>query len=376
MRILVIVPYYSPHLGGLENYARHISQGLSDLGHEIMIVTSNHLIRHKEVVTIDGIKVHRLPYWFKLFNTPVNPLWRIQLRRIVKNYQPDVINAHTPVPYISDTGERVRGNIPFILTYHNDLTKNNYILDILCQLEYMLLTNKTLRRSTNIIGTSSTYIEHSRYLSPHIDKCRVISPGVDTKLYTIQKKDNTQSKVLFVGQLHSNHSHKGLNVLIRAMPLLKSENVELIIVGEGDDIPRYKALALELGVSSINFMGRISDKQLASTYQSASVLILPSTTKAEGFGMVILEAAACGTPTIASNIGGISEAVQNGKTGLLIEPNNTRALAEAIDVVLGDPILREQLGSNAYQRAINDFNWSLQSKKTEKVFKDAIAERR
>jgi len=367
MRVLIITPYYYPYLGGLENYARHIAVGLAKSGHQVSIITSNQESRKTETTLIDGITIYRLPYLVTIFNTPVSPFWRYKLRKLINELKPDVINAHTPVPYMADLVERVRGRVPFILTYHNDLAKEPFLLSQLAKLEYIVLTNKTIRRASGIIVTSQKYLDNSRYLNSYREKCDIVSPGVDTALYKPQQNVSNTKTVIFVGQLHRNHSHKGLNVLIDAMIKITAKNVRLLIVGSGDGLTMYRDQIAQLGLTDVVFAGRLSDEELARSYRESSVLVLPATSSAEGFGMVILEAAASGVPSIGSNIGGISEAIINGRTGLLVPPNDAIALASALDTILLDDTLQNDLGRNAHARAVADFKWAKQINKTETI---------
>src|SRR3712207_4234978 len=103
MKLMIIAPYFYPKIGGLENYAYNIALGLKKkFKWNIVVVTSNHVEKKYKEEKINGLKIYRLPYLFKLSNTPINPFWYFQIREIIKKENPDVINAHTPVPFISD----------------------------------------------------------------------------------------------------------------------------------------------------------------------------------------------------------------------------------------------------------------------------------
>src|SRR2546430_400729 len=103
MKLMVVTPYYHPKIGGLENYARQLGIALKENEKwEVVVATSNHEGRASRIDSVDGMKVYRLGTWFKLSNTPVNPLWPLMMRRVIKAEKPDIILAHTPVPSMAD----------------------------------------------------------------------------------------------------------------------------------------------------------------------------------------------------------------------------------------------------------------------------------
>src|SRR3989338_4119208 len=117
-KLLMVTPYFYPKIGGLENYAFNISKGLKEkYNWEIVVITSNHENTGYQEETINGIKIYRLPRWFKVSNTPINPMWYWQIKDIIKKENPNVINAHSPVPFIADMAAKAAKSlgIPFVL---------------------------------------------------------------------------------------------------------------------------------------------------------------------------------------------------------------------------------------------------------------------
>src|SRR3989344_789930 len=165
-KIMVVTPYFYPKIGGLENYAFNISKGLKKYGWEVVVITSNHESNTYKEEIIEGMKIYRLPRQFKLSNTPISFKWKEQIKDIIQKEKPNVINAHSPVPFIADVSARIahKLNIPFILTYHNDLVKDNPLLNFVAKAYYWILGNKTLNLSNKIIATSKYYVGMSPYL--------------------------------------------------------------------------------------------------------------------------------------------------------------------------------------------------------------------
>jgi glycosyltransferase involved in cell wall biosynthesis len=157
--------------------------------------------------------------------------------------------------------------------------------------------------------------------------------------------------VLAVGRWDSKEKYKGADDLIRALAQLTQlfPEVQLALVGRGDDIPRLKSIAAEQNVSgSVHFLENVAENdQLAACYAHSEVFALPST--GEGFGIVFLEAMAFGLPVVGANAGGVTDIVQSGTNGVLVPPKNPEALTQALSRLLNDQNLRKNLGQNAVQ---------------------------
>ncbi len=366
-KIIFVTPYFFPKIGGLENYAYNICKGLKyRYKWDVVVITSNHVTRKYEEDLIDGIKIFRLPYWFKISNTPINPLWFFSIKKIINEFKPDIINAYTPVPFIADIACLVKSNTKLILTYLNDLDKSNLILKIIIFIYQLILGNNTLIKSAKIIAISNFYLDKSTILSKYSDKISVISPGVNTEIFV---PTNTQphlkvKNILFVGNLDKTNMHKGLNYLLEAISYIKKCEIKLIIVGKGDAIDIYKKQIKRLHIENIvEFFQAKTDIELAKYYNRSDVVVLPSYNNSEGFGMVLLEAGACGKPVIGTKVGGVPYAVNNNKTGLLVEPKDSKALSKAIYKIINNPILAKKMGKNGRDRVKEKFKWIHQIKR-------------
>ncbi len=376
MKLLVVTPYFYPKIGGLENYAWHICKGLKNkYGWEIVAVTSNHLEKKYVEETIEGIKIYRLPYWFKLSNTPINLGWIFDLMRIMRKEKPNVVNAHTPVPFIADLAAIASHlcSIPFVLTYHNDLIKNN-ALDLIFRLYFATLGKITFMISKNIIATSHFYVDNSRYLKSIKGKLSVISPGVNLDFYNsvevsqpVVQAHNNKKVVLFVGQLDKTHSHKGLSYLIEAIKIVqqKIKQVKLVVIGRGDMIDSYREQSSDI---DIEFKENANDTVLIQQYKLSDVVVLPSVSDSEGFGMVLIEAGACAKPVIGTKVGGIPYVIDHEVTGLLTDAKDASALARDISIILSNPKLAQQMGINGYKKIANKFTWDMKYKQAHNLF--------
>lgn len=373
---MFLTPYFYPKIGGLENYALNIAKGLRDQGkHEVFIVTSNHISKKYVEEKVEGLRVIRLPRLFKLSNTPINPFWYSKLRKIIKEEKPDVINAHSPVPLLADMAFFARGKIPFVFTYHaGSLKKGKFLIDIPIRVYENTVLKHILNSSDEVITVYPEFIEKLIGNSRSIHQ---IQPGVDDSLFKINSKiirDNMT--VLYVGRIERSSHWKGIEVLIKAIAQVRMSypEINLHLVGDGNAVEGYKKLVNKLGLTdNVTFMGAMRGDNLANAYQTATMLVLPSTTAAESFGMVLIEAMACSLPVIGSDIGGIPNVINNHETGILVKPNSIESLVRAINSTLRFPKTAKEYAINAAAIVNNEFHWQHKIDKTNKLLINVTA---
>ncbi len=376
MKILVTIPYFYPKIGGLENYALAILRGLNERYKiDVVVITSNHINNKYEEDNLGRIKIYRLPTWFKLSNTPINILWFFYVQKIINKEKPDLINGHTPVPFMADLGGFLAkvNKIPFVLTYQNDLFKNSNLINNILKFYYKTVGNFIFKNSKKIICSSAYYANNSPYLKKYLNKISIVPPGVYKdrfeKIRNI-KFSISSGYILFVGQLDKTHSHKGLDYLLSAICILKKRNtiLKLVIVGKGNNKNYFEGLATKLNINKdIVFAENVTDKMLPLYYKNASLVVLPTINNSEGFGIVLIEAGISKKPVIATKVGGIPFVVDNNKTGILVPPKNSEALATAIEKLIKNSKLAKKLGEEGYKKVIENFTWDKQVEKTYKL---------
>lgn len=358
MKVLIVSPYYSG-VGGLQQYTFKIAAGLHDAGVETTVVTTSRFPRGP------GPSVITLPRLTKISNTPVSLRWFGSIKKVIEEFDPDVVNGQLPVPYMADVAARVCGDRPFVLTYHNDAVGVTLLTKLMVRAYYDILGKGTIKRASRIITTSQRYAERSPYLNKFGNKTAVVPPGVD--LATFNPNVNSRFVkdtfdldgpiILFVGQLNKAHRHKGLPILIRALRDL-DPSTKLVVVGGGNWLSHYVAEAERASVAErVVFAGIVPEEEMPLYYRGADLTVLPTYTAAEGFGMVLAEANACGRPVIGTNVGGIPSVVRDRYNGLLVEPGDLRELEQAITTILNDSELATTLGQNGYERIKSEFTW-------------------
>jgi D-inositol-3-phosphate glycosyltransferase len=221
-------------------------------------------------------------------------------------------------------------------------------------------------------------------------KIAIIPPGVDLDLFRpverFEAKEYIETPydhhtVLFVGRIDP---IKGIDVWFRAMKLVVEDNPDLrgkmcvcLIGGDIDEdaepdaeLARLDALKDELAIGDVvTFLGRRAQQSLPYYYSAADVVVMPSLY--ESFGMVALEAMACGAPVVASDVGGLSYIVRNGESGYLVPDRDPRALADCLNLLLRNPELRAQLGKRGAQIA-KDYAWSQIAEQMEGLYGEIV----
>ena len=177
--------------------------------------------------------------------------------------------------------------------------------------------------------------------------------------------------ILTVGRWFADERYKGMDTLITAMPRLLSEwpDLQLVAVGEGDDQEWLEQIADGRGVlRHVHFLSGLTYPEIAACYQACEVFALPS--RGEGFGLVYLEAMACGKPVIGGAHGGAPEVIDDGKTGYLVQHGDAGQLATSLEALLADPAHGREMGAQGRARVEQEFRFAIFAKSLKKILRD------
>jgi len=316
---------------------------------------------------INGVTVIKAGCPIRISGAPISPALYAWLRRL----QPDIAHLHFPNPP-GELGQLLLGQSrKFVLTYHSDIVRQKYLLGL-----YRPFLWKVLAKADRIIATSPNYIRSSAYLSRFAKKCVVIPLGIDLKPFEAVDDARVQAirqrygspLLLFVGKLRY---YKGLEYLFEAMRQIEAR---LVVVGTGPMEVEWRALAEELGLGDkVAFLGEVSDNDLPSYYCACDLFVLPASHPSEAFGVVQIEAMACGKPVICTELGtGTSWVNIHGETGLVVPPRDPKALTVAIEQLLADDGLRKRLGQQGRKRA-KAFSKEAMVKRTVELYEELLA---
>lgn len=379
MKIAMLVPYFYPHTGGTEKYVRDLSLELSKKGHEVTIISNNvpKKAKAKAEDRIDGVKVIRLP----AVDFPYLPIgWPLD-KKLIEGM--DVIHTHGPAfSFTRSIPKDIK--IPHILTYHCDtmlfdkmgaITIPKFVIDAF---EWIMdiFIRRIIPRADMIISTTEAYASSSPVLKdfPHkIVPIGIHSNPIDAmiKKLNLSPDKKKRNQIIFLGRLAQN---KGIEYLVKAMPkvLEKLPNTQLLICGEGEEKDHMLTLIKKFGIEkSITFYGTLNFEKLVELYYASTVFAMPSISRLEAFGIVQLEAMACSTAVVCSDIPGPNAVMDVGRSGLLCKPRDENSLADALIKVLSDPERAFEMGRAGRRLVETKYNWDTIANQILAIYEEA-----
>lgn len=403
MKVLLISAYFPIKPDDpVRSFVRDEACALSEVGVEVHVARWRYAGRFfsmKDSV-VDGIHVHGL----KLFS-PKNlfigfsNLWRLpislfqlkelgrtgvffsygkQVERIIKRYSIDVIHAHFAHPdgFVGLMAKKGTGK-PLVVTLHGFDILVEPTVKYGCRLnpEIDRVVRMVLKDADRVIAASSATYKAALELGCSHDRLVFIPNAVNVKRFNPMVNGfNVKDKLGFgdnpvVFTLGGHKPHKGIEFLIKAVPLVLKEvpNAIFVIGGDGELRSYHESLVRELGVSgNVLFTGRIPRNEVPYFYASSDVFVIPSVI--EAFGLVTIEAMACGKPVVGTDVGGISDIIGDGLNGFLVKPRDPDALARKIILLLSDSKLREKMGKAGREMVEKKFNIEKRAERIIKVY--------
>lgn len=341
------------------NVAHAYVEKLMERGYNCHVFT----IKDREVAD-DPKHVHRIPGVMHIGNAGVLPSLFHRLAGF------DLVHLHYPFfggaePVI--VRKALRKDQGLVMSYHMDATADG-VKGAIFSAHRRMLFPWLVNRVDRILVSSLDYARHSALADLNVeDRLEEHAFGVDLERFKPGEEDELKEELgirkktpvlLFVGGLDAAHAFKGVQEMIEALEQIKQHDWHLVIVGDGNLKETYRANAEANGLAQrITFAGSVSNKDLPRYYRMADMHLFPSTKRAEAFGLVAMEAAASGVPSIASDLPGVRTVVLDGDTGLLVPPANVEELKKAILLLLEQVDLRERLGLSARKQAEQRYAW-------------------
>lgn len=350
---------YYPYVGGIPEHIYHLSQELRRRGHTVKILTSNfggttvetlkecpdeeHVYRVGQALLIRSNKSFaRLPIAWRLMH---------KVKKFFEQEKFDLIHIHgslaPTLPIIAIRQSRAVN----VITFHSDHAKS---------MGYMIFRSLLMpyfRKLDGIIAVSTAARDASSRFFP--GKYEVIPNAIDTNLFHPKVEPLPQfaydrPKILFLGRFEP---RKGLKYLLKALPIIKNEipNILLIVVGAGLLGYAYKEYIAKEVLENIHFAGLVPNEERPRYYATCDVYCAPSI-GFESFGIVLLEAMATGKPIVASDISGYRTILEDGKQGYLVPPRDYEQIAQAIIKILRNPELAKRMGAAGRKKAL-DYSW-------------------
>jgi glycosyltransferase involved in cell wall biosynthesis len=359
LKVLHVGKFYPPHRGGIETYLKALCGSLHDDVDQHVIVANNSRETVEDIV--DGIPVTRIGALWRMASASICP----GMAQRIRASDADLVHLHFPNPpaAVSYLTSGHRGKL--IIGYHSDVIRQRTL-----NLLFAPLLDRTMHIASAVVASSQRYIDSSPVLDPYRGRCQVIPYGVAWQRYeqfdaaqvAAIRKQFGPRLVMAAGRLVY---YKGFEYLIRA---IKSAPGHLIIAGAG---PLRASLQHEIERWGLGDRAMILGDQedLTPYYHAADVFVLPSVLRSEAFGIVQLEAMACGKPVVNTALDtGVPSVSIHGVTGLTVPPRNVEALAAAIGLLMEDRDLRETYGRNARRRVQQEFSLELMASRTLQLY--------
>lgn len=377
--------------GGMNVYLLNLAAKLDSIGHTVYVFTRSH--KHSEDSDMSvGTRSKLVHISAGPTESPKNELINlvfefsrnIQIYTENENLYLDILHSHYWLSGLVGDLLSESWGIPHVITFHTlaktklraltfgdeHTSRSASEYRLMCRSDKILvLTQKEVQDIDQLYGSFS-------------NKISVVPPGVDLEIFYQSDKKASRYQlnipgqnnvVLFVGRIDP---IKGLDVLVKALAMISSVGVTtLYIVGGNEESNEYyqfiKSLVVELGLDDkVVFTGAIAHDSLATYYSAADVLVLPS--HYESLGFVVIEAMACGTPVVASRVGGIPSIVEHGSTGYLIPWRCPEAFATQIEVLLKNKDLHTFMSKEAIKKAYS-LSWDASSEKAANLYSEVIS---
>lgn len=391
IRVCHLGKYYPPAPGGIESHVQTMARAQAAAGLSVRAIVVNHTnhegrdltyCRHGATTTVheedQGVEVIRAGRSASFARLDVCPDLRALLRGLSRE-NTDIIHLHTPNPAMVLALTAARPKVPLVITHHSDVIRQKILKMALRPFEHFVYG-----KAATIQSTSPEYPSESSLLRRYQDRVESLPLGVDLAAFT-----NPSPEALdYAATLRALHPepiwlgvgrcvyYKSYDVAIRALPQVAGT---LVIVGHGPLEKQLKQLAKDLGVAHrVIWKNYVTPDELVGCYYAAKGLWFPSSARSEAFGLVQVEAMACGTPVINAAISGsgVPWVSRHEQTGLTVPINDPMALAGAARRLLEEPGLRERLGAAAKERARGEFDHRVMARRSIKVYERSLARER
>ena len=382
MKILVSATYFEPYHSGLSTYAFRLARGLTELGHDVVVITSAYDKERELEEQMSGFRVVRVPVTFKLSKGVV----MLRLLSIARKWVAwaDVVNLHLPQPesvFLAMIAKRM--NVPVVTTWHCDLEMQGSLLSKLAGWVTNAAGKITLGNSKVIVQNSLDYARTSIYLSKFLSKVVEVETPIDVSpadpeiVEVLRKRLELEPETKLIGLAGRVAREKGYEYLAAALPKIWAElsNVRVVhagmwqgVVGEQGYQHSIERLIRPFG-DKWTTLGFLSDEEFRAFFALIDVLAFSSLNRTESFGIVQVEALAQGTPIIASDLPGVRQPVLRTGMGEIVPLRDPDALTQGILKVLK---------ANDQKHIPEEFLWSFTTervaRKYETIFENTLTD--
>jgi len=350
MRILFWSETFWPRIGGVENLAARLLPALRSRRYEFEVVTWENL-KNPDQIWYQGIPVYRFPFFSGGHQDGLRSMIesRREVARIKQQFAPDLV-------HINSYGRSVLFHLnttnahpaPVLVTLHQALPDEPVAHDS--------LLGHLLRSADWVTTCSNAVLAHARGLVPEIiSSSSVIHNGIEMPALESRPIPLEPPRILCLGRLVP---EKGFDLALAAFGVVlhRIPSARLVVAGDGPQERKLKQQTIDLGLAHcVDFVGGVRPEKVADLIAQATLVLIPS--RLEGFGLVVLEAGSMARPVVATRVGGLPEVIVHEVTGLLVDQENSPALAQAITLLLDYPEVAVQMGQAGRIRVRELFSW-------------------
>ncbi len=351
-RILIWTGLYPPNIGGMEVLVQQLVRALVRRGHRMIVIAAIQFLDLPEISEDgdNGVPIYRFRFAEALETRDLAAILAIR-RKIAAlkcAFQPDVIHLHSgELGLFFHQQTQAVCPCPTLLTVHASA--------IFDRDPYSMI-GRTLREAAWITAVSQAMLEDVLKVAPEVAaRASVVLNGLEMPTIPMTAPNSDPPTLLCAGRVVED---KGFDVALDAFAQIHTRlpSARLVVAGDGPKLPALKAQAARLGISeAVSFLGWVDPALIPGLISQSSLVLMPSRWR-EPFGLVALQAAQMGRAIVAARVGGIPEIVVDGVTGLLVEPEDSAALAQAALTLLGDPDWAARMGRAAHARAEAHFS--------------------
>lgn len=350
MKILHISKYYAPYKGGIENVVYNLVQGSIKQDHQVDVLCFNDTNKSSTEIYKNN-NIFRVRRLFVLFSLPISFSYFLKIFKLSNKY--DIIHVHLPNPLsvLAIFFKKVKAKI--VIHWHSDIIEQRVLYTLLS-----VFHKKVLQKADKIIMTTNNYFKSSTQLFNFHHKCEIIPIGIpdvnSSGLPFKEKNDDDQIVVFAIGRLVT---YKGFEKLISSAEFLDN-NIKILIAGNGPLKIKLSNLIKDLNVSDrVTLVGYLSESKLISYLKNADIFCLPSITRNEAFGVVLLEAMMFSLPIVCYDIpgSGVPFVARNNYNSEVVSDINFKDLARAINKISRDKELLKQYSLNSRKRFLKEF---------------------
>ena len=351
MRVIFWTEGFWPLIGGIPVLATKLLLALRERGYEVIVVASQDFDGLPSELRFEGIPIFRFPFLKALWKGNLDRVieLRQQVAKLKRTFKPDLVHMNfIGLSAFFHLHTAAAHPASFLVTIHGALPGTSINSDT--------LQRQTLCSADWVTCVSSAVLSEVCQKAPEIiPRSSLIFDGLDVPALPPEPLPRDKPRLLCVGRLGT---EKGFDVALTALASLvdRFPHLRLVIAGDGPVLAELEERAAELGLSdAVNFLGWVSPQKVPALLNATTVVVVPS--RQEGFSLVALEAALMARPVVATRVGGLPEVVLHEQTGLLVEKEDSMALAEAIAFLLDHPTTAGQMGQAARRRAAEVFSW-------------------